>query len=276
MDQIVNFSYAATVISLGAGVQSSTMALMAARGELSPMPMMAIFADTQAEPKSVYEWLDWLEKQLPYPLVRVTRGSLKEAMLRVRLSKKSGMTYAKHSIPAYTSHPLRENGMLSRHCTIDYKITPITRYLRRYKKRGVEQWIGISLDEFDRMKPNKEKWIKNRWPLIEKNITRQGCLDWMKSHGYPMPPRSACTFCPYHNDYEWHKMKTEDIESWQDAIHTETLLQDTMRQIPRIEGVPYLHSSRVPLDEVQLKPQNRKQHTQANLFRNECTGMCGS
>lgn len=38
------------VLSLGAGVQSSTMALMAAKGEITPMPDCAIFADTQSEP----------------------------------------------------------------------------------------------------------------------------------------------------------------------------------------------------------------------------------
>lgn len=263
------------VLSLGAGVQSSTLALMAACGEVLPMPSAAIFADTQAEPAAVYAWLDWLEKQLPYPVVRVTRGSLKDAMLKVRLSKKSGLTYEKHSIPAYIAHPTRGDGILGRHCTIDYKITPITRHLRQYKKRGVSQWIGISVDECDRMKPNREKWIHNRWPLIEKNMTRQDCLDWMQAHGYPMPPRSACTFCPYHNDYEWHKMKTEDAAAWQDAINTEAALQDTIRQVPRIEGTPYLHASRMPLATVKLKPRSRKRYIQTNLFRNECEGMCG-
>ena len=43
------------VISLGAGVQSTTMALMAAQGEIGPMPDCAIFADTQGEPRKVYE-----------------------------------------------------------------------------------------------------------------------------------------------------------------------------------------------------------------------------
>lgn len=51
-------------LSLGAGVQSSTMALMAAKGEITPMPDAAIFADTSAEPQAVYDWLDWLIKQL--------------------------------------------------------------------------------------------------------------------------------------------------------------------------------------------------------------------
>ena len=58
------FEHLPHYLSLGAGVQSSTLALMYATGELSPMPEAAIFADTQAEPASVYEWLDWLETQL--------------------------------------------------------------------------------------------------------------------------------------------------------------------------------------------------------------------
>ncbi len=47
-------------LSLGAGVQSSTLALMYASGELSPMPAGAIFADTQAEPASfITIWIGW-------------------------------------------------------------------------------------------------------------------------------------------------------------------------------------------------------------------------
>lgn len=65
-----------TYLSLGAGVQSSTLALMAAAGEVTPMPDGAIFADTQAEPASVYRWLDRLETMLPFPVHRVTAGSL--------------------------------------------------------------------------------------------------------------------------------------------------------------------------------------------------------
>jgi len=55
------------VLSLGAGVQSSVMALMAAHGEL-PRINCAIFADTQWEPKAIYEHLDWLETVVSNPL----------------------------------------------------------------------------------------------------------------------------------------------------------------------------------------------------------------
>lgn len=63
------------------------MALMAAHGKITPMPHAAIFADTQAEPESVYRWLDWLEKQLPFPVHRVTAGSLFKDTLRIRERK---------------------------------------------------------------------------------------------------------------------------------------------------------------------------------------------
>ena len=67
---------ALNVLSLGAGVQSTVMALMAGGGEIKPMPDCAIFADTQFEPQGVYEHLDWLETQLPFPVHRVTEGNL--------------------------------------------------------------------------------------------------------------------------------------------------------------------------------------------------------
>ena len=51
------------VLSLGAGVQSSTLALMIEKGEI-PMVDCAIFADVKGEPQEVYKWLDWLETEL--------------------------------------------------------------------------------------------------------------------------------------------------------------------------------------------------------------------
>lgn len=42
------------VLSLGAGVQSSAIALMIAEGEIEPVEF-AVFADTGAEPDRVYQ-----------------------------------------------------------------------------------------------------------------------------------------------------------------------------------------------------------------------------
>ena len=64
------------VLSLGAGVQSTVMALMTMTGEIKDKPDCAIFSDTGAEPKNVYEHLEWLTKQLDYPVYIVSKGNL--------------------------------------------------------------------------------------------------------------------------------------------------------------------------------------------------------
>jgi hypothetical protein len=183
------------LISLGAGVQSSTMALMAACGELTPMPAAAIFADTGAEPASVYRWLDWLETQLPFPLYRVAQGDLAADNLRMRVSGRSGKVYRHSLIPAFGRHRVtgEPTGLMGRKCTRDYKVTPILRKakaLARVPTRNrdrvyVTQWIGISVDEVIRMKPSREPWAVNIWPLIDKRMSRHDCLRWMEAHGYP-------------------------------------------------------------------------------------------
>jgi len=239
------------IISLGAGVQSSTMALMAAHGEITPMPDAAIFADTQAEPKAVYDWLDWLEKQLPFPTKKVTQGDLGEATLRVHTAKK-GHTYTKTYIPSYG--PLAP---LPRKCTTDFKLVPLYRAFREYKQ-PISCWVGISLDEAARMKPGWRKYVTNRFPLIELNMRRSDCLRWMSRHDYPQPPRSACIFCPYHSNAEWRELK-----EFQQVVEFERLL-------PPGE---FLHRSRLPLDQVDFSTDEDR--GQLNMFNNECEGMCG-
>lgn len=260
------------VISLGAGVQSSAMALMAAHGEITPMPDCAIFADTQGEPQSVYEWLDWLEGQLPFPVHRVTAGNLAAASLKVRTSE-AGNRYAKHMIPAYLLGPDGSKGIQMRQCTLDFKITEIIRKIAELRRAAgkppVIQWIGISRDEAQRMKPSRVSYIENIWPLVRANITRLQCLTWMKVNGFPTPPRSSCVFCPYHSDSEWKRLKLEEPEGFEQAVQYDDNLRLALAGVTR--GVPYLHNSRVPLSEVDFDGG----YGQQSLFGSECEGVCG-
>jgi hypothetical protein len=256
------------IISLGAGVQSSTMALMAAHGEVTPMPDCAIFADTQAEPQSVYRWLDWLETQLPFPVHRVTRGDLSTESVRVRRSKKTGLDYLQQDIPAFTFP--KSSGMMWRQCTERWKLRPIHTFLKPFKSQGVIQWLGISIDEAHRMRDARKPWIQNRYPLIEKSFDRAACLDWMAIKGFPQPPRSACVFCPYHSDAEWIRLKNDEPEEFQRAVDYEMSLQAAVESQNSLKRQLFLHPSCRPLSEVRFRHEN-----QASLFGNECEGMCG-
>lgn len=271
------------ILSLGAGVQSSCLALMAARGETPERLNAAVFADTQNEPPNVYTWLDWLESEIsrskyPFPIIRVSRGDLAEASLRVRTSKKTGMTYLKHSIPAYMLRANGAGGIMGRACTLDYKIIQIQKAAKDIVRRFTADktasgiiWIGISTDEAHRMKPSRVDWLENIWPLIDLGMSRQDCLDWTQKNGYQKPPRSSCEFCPYHSDAEWRRLKNEAPESFQRAVNYEKRLQMSVSQVPRLDGVPFLHHSRMPLDQVEFD----KSSQQLSLFGNECEGICG-
>lgn len=300
------------LLSLGAGVQSSTLALMAAAGLVTPMPAAAIFADTQAEPASVYQWLDWLEAQLPFPVYRVTAGSLEAAELTVRTSRKSGKVYRHSLIPAYGEG---KGGIFPRKCTRDYKVYPITRKARELVGREaltawrtthrtdlsvinhatrqrrdervhpaeawarvhadapVSQWIGISIDEAIRVKDSREPWAVNRYPLIEQRISRADCLAWMAAQGYPTPPRSACVFCPYHNDQEWIRLRDQEPEAFARAVDFERRVRDAAQHDQVTRYLPFLHESRQPLDQVVFDAQRTRKPR--NLFENECEGRCG-
>ena len=265
------------IISLGAGVQSSTMALMAAHGEITPMPDAAIFSDTGAEPQEVYDWLEWLTPQLPFSVHVVSFGNLTEDCMKVRTAKK-GHKYTKALIPAFVSR----HGLFGRKCTADYKVVPLRRkarqiagiYGKQEKNLVVTQWLGISLDEIQRMKVSMEKWLYMRHPLIDMKMTRQDCFDWMKKNGYPEPPRSACKYCPFHSNAEWRRLKAMP-EEWAEIVQFEKDLQAAALQNEgpaKMRGVPYLHSSWMPIDEVDFKDYDNQL---SFSFQDECEGMCG-
>ena len=264
------------ILSLGAGVQSTTLALMAAVGEITPMLDAAIFADTQSEPAAVYRHLDWLEGVLPFPVHRVTAGSLRDEILGAM----QGTNRMDARPPFFTGG----GGMLRRQCTQDFKVYPIQRQIRALagiargshgpKSIAVEQWFGISWDEVGRMRDSDFRWLRHAYPLVERRLTRADCLTWCEARGYPTPPKSACTFCPYHDDGMWRAMKLHDPASFADACLVDAAIRPGMPGPKRPDGTQwFLHAARVPLAAVDLS--TAADRGQLNLFQDECAGVCG-
>ena len=272
------------ILSLGAGVQSSTMALMANEGAFGPLPDYAIFADTGWEPKKVYEHLEWLKTQLNYPVIicknHLKSGSIKEDIIN-EINKEKGFLH----IPFFAKNTdTGKIGIGPRQCTRNYKITPINRKIRhliglRDRQRfprniWVEVWVGISTDEAMRMKPSREKWIKNIWPLIDKNMSRQACLDWYDGKNYRTPAKSSCIGCPYHDNTLWNEIKKESPEEFEEACK----IDDLMRHSANNKNIErYLHRRAEPLRSIDFDKllQKKKKDDQLDLFNNECEGMCG-
>ncbi len=279
------------ILSLGAGVQSSTMALMAAHGEFGDMPDAAIFADTGAEPAPVYEHLEWLasDNVLPFPIHVVSGGNIYEDLMAGTNSTGQDWT----PIPMFLKRPdgAREfawkRGQGRRQCTNEYKLQPLMRAIRdvvlgprgltspsgRVRKGVVaESWIGISTDEAARMKPSRWSWQHNRWPLVERGMSRGDCLLWLRNHGYPPPPKSACTFCPFMTKEERRWLRDNDPAGHKQAIEVDEALREQAAR-GAYKGVPYLHSSLQPLRELDLSTDEER--GQGSLWVSECEGVCG-
>lgn len=259
------------ILSLGAGVQSSTMALMAAHGEITPMPEAAIFADTGDEPRAVYEWLDRLEKLLPFPVVRVNRPN------HTRLSEHL-FEWGQSQIPAFVRSDTGP-AMGKRQCTKHWKIVPVQQGARRFlalqrkrlKPGAIVMWQGISWDEMIRMKDSRELWIQHRFPLIDSRMTRTDCVAWLTAHGYETPPKSACCYCPYQSRAQWAATKAANGEEWKLALAVDRQLAATNE---------YLTADLRRIDEINFsRPRRltpRKKDGQAEFtFAGECEGMCG-
>lgn len=258
------------VLSLGAGVQSTTVLLMSLYEQLPPLDA-AIFADTGWEPKAVYAHLDWLEgecKRARVPLYRVSRGDLRvDALARIDAAQ----------MPVYVRRLDGKRGMIQRQCTRNYKIVPIRRKIRELmRERGAKratQVIGISLDEFRRMRRPDVRYLTNAYPLVERRMTRWDCLLWLDRHGFPRPPKSACLGCPFRGNADWAAVRAVPQE-WDNVTDFCAGLRDGRARMGSegMQGHLYLHGSLRPLAEADLStPQERGQLD----FLDECSGSCG-
>ena len=232
------------VLSLGWGVQSFTLAAMSALGKL-PRLDAAIHADTGHEMTWTYafreEWSPWLAAHG----IRVVVCTPVERSRPYLLPKAQGTL-----LPAYTVG--KKKGRLTRQCTRNWKIEPIVSAIRELIEEYnlkllpgvIEQWLGISTDEWQRAHDNPRKYITNTYPLLDINMSRQDCIVWLKSHGLEVPNKSSCTFCPYHSKAGWSALKHNGGHDWAEAQEVDT----TIRNIkPNYQT--YLHQSALPLDE---------------------------
>jgi len=252
-------------LSLGAGVQSSTVLVLACQGRI-PSFDAAIFADTGWEPAAVYRHLHRLTRiagRAGIPIARVQKGHIRRDSL--------DRTHRFASMPLYTLGPGGERGMARRQCTSEYKIKPIKAEVRRRlgypHPRRVPAWmyaqmaIGISVDEVMRARDADVRYMRNVFPLLDLGWRREDCLRFLTAHGLGDTPKSSCIGCPFHDDGFWVDLKTNHPAEWADAVAFDHAIRHGSARATAdghpLRGTYYLHSSRVPLDQAVLRPTTR-------------------
>lgn len=270
---------------MGGGTQSTVLALLADQGHFDHKPDMAIFADTGWEPPSVYKNVEWLKSVLSFPVITVMERSLREDVIAgVNTSGKPWVT-----IPVFMTTPEGEQaGINWRQCTNNYKIKPIRDEVRRQlglaprspvpARTSVEMWLGITVDESERVKTNPDIWVRNTYPLIDLEMSRDDCISWFHNK-YPNRnlPRSACIGCPFHSPKGWIEMKNQDKDSFEEAVEIDAMLRSPKHNAYSIfRNNVFLHSRRLPLDEAVALDSGELKVTEEGHWGNECAGICGT
>ena len=271
-----------TALSFGAGVQSSALLVMSALGLRDcPRADAAIFADTQAEPAFVYDHLsimsEWASRY-GIPINVVTQGNLETDIINGQV--KGIGRFA--SIPLWTRGDDGRASPIRRQCTAEYKLQPIQREIRRllgYEKgRRVKKTcralIGISMDECVRCRPSRAPWITNCYPLVDNCITREGCEGLLREVGLPIPQKSACRFCPYHDGAYWIDLRDNHPGEFERACGFDDAIRNS--RAAGVERPVFVHRSLQPLRDVVF--ERRVKTAMSSLWDNfseECSGMCG-
>lgn len=227
--------------SFGGGVQSMACLVLAAQGVIDcRLFLFANVGDDSEHPATLAYVRD---VALPYAAandielctVKPSRTLYAEAMRKNR----------RVPLPIYLSNGAPGN----RTCTSDFKIKVISREIKRRGATKAKPWVcglGISVDEAHRANYNSR--IAHQvleYPLLDLRISRANCVGIIERAGMPVPPKSACWFCPFQSNRRWHELRTDRPELFQSACDLETRLNKKRDAIGR--DVVYLHRSLIPL-----------------------------
>ena len=169
------------------------------------------------------------------------------------------------------------DGQVRRQCTPMFKIEVLERYIRNLlgvramrQRNGtyparVLGLIGIAADEIIRVKPSTTPWITLAHPFVDAGVRKADEAALLRAHGWAVPEKSACKFCPFHGDDYWRFLRDRYPSEFQDAI----AFDEEFRKLPKMHGETFVHSSRKPLALVNFGAARE-------TFGNECSGLCAS
>ncbi len=244
-----------TFLSFGAGIDTTAILHIP---EIMDYVDFVMFADSGAENPETYAYMEKYsipfiidELKLPFVAVRgkenaagVTVDKLEDACLRWKI------------IPSRTL----------RHCTDKFKMRPMGKYIaEHFPAQDVKAIVGIAWDEAHRMNNTRWNGYMPVYPLVDRKITRDSCVKIIQNAGWPVPPKSGCTFCPFQRMDQWKALRHNHPDLFARAI----ALEENGSRFPDF----LLSNFRIPLREV-----SAKLGVDLSLFdepeNEECGGVC--
>ncbi|MEZ0071645.1 phosphoadenosine phosphosulfate reductase [Planotetraspora sp. GP83] len=224
------------VVSYGGGVQSTALLVLAAQNRLPYRTFLFANVGDDSEHPATLTYLR--EVAIPYAtryglelrqLARKRRdGSTETLMQRLKRTES-------RSIPI----PVRmANGAPGRRsCTAEFKIKVIGRWLRDHGATAdapATVAIGISVDEIHRANRRRaEQHERVAYPLLDLGLRRADCEMVIREAGLPIPPKSACFFCPFKSAQGWRQLRQDEPALFSEAARLEDIINQRRKALGR-------------------------------------------
>jgi hypothetical protein len=216
------------ILSFGGGVDSS--AILYTHLFIEDLGIdQVIFSDTGAESQGTYDniaqFKEWCDiAGLPFQIVRREGGTITDWVL------------SNGTVPVMAGGP--------HVCSVKFKGEVIHKWVdQNFPDQEITYLIGIEAnegkrtDKFDKKqsarfsKPKAKKTKKQaakiepkyEYPLQDRGMTRQDCIDLLKDHNLNVP-KSSCVFCPFMSKAEIREVH-KDPKAWA----TIKLVEDTFK-----------------------------------------------
>jgi hypothetical protein len=236
--------------SFGGGWQSTAALVLAAQGKLDYREFIFANVGDDSEHPGTLRYVE--QYALPFA---EAHGLNLNTVHKVRRDGTAETLFGRLTREGSRSLPIpvrMSNGAPgTRSCTAEFKIRAIGKELKR---RGASAsnpatvGIGISVDEIERANTRRaEPYERIEYPLLDLRIRRSDIPRIIRGAGLPMPPKSACWFCPFHRPETWAEMRRTEPDLFARACALEGLLNERRDMLGRDHV--YLTRFGRPLDE---------------------------
>lgn len=254
------------IFSWGGGVNSTAILAMIKLGmlpELTKYNTHIVFADTGAEMPYTYEHTSEC-------LQPMARDGWKVKVLRPYQDQEFYSKRNTITLPEYCIQKQVMPSRVNRWCTMEYKSKPI----KEYRKSLNPNWqevvliLGIASDELKRAKFLGHN--HTYYPLIEKNIDRDGCIKLITQAGLPNARKSGCYLCPFQGKTQWIEL----YRNFPDYFSKVEQIENIARE--KFKGKAYFFIRDLPLKEQINKwiAKEKEKCKQGDLFELERHCLC--
>lgn len=278
------------ILSCGAGMQSTALALMSCANKLLKEKRAKDFAFEYIEKVPIYDVVlfcdlglepSWVLNQVNFIKNACEWAGIPFYVLKNDLYKHYIENFGEKrvvSIPFWTRDVDGKKGKMMRNCTLEFKINIMQNFVRwellGYKKgqrtkaedmKAHEMHLGFSKEEEHRCKENPHKMFVNKFPLCEMNLVRADNYAYIKDVWGLDTKASACCFCPFHTNYFFKYIKDNHKHEYEKTVKFDQMLEKAQPNT-KIRSKLYISKSRKRIED--LLPEEC-QDKECFMYKNE-------